>query len=254
VGVDVYQNPAQLHNAASITSDLDFQFTAGANPSLVITPELTAGGNYIATVTVSDGANTDTQTINISVTDTAVPALGPIADQTLGVGDTTPTINLSLTDADTALNSLTYTGTANTQLFALDQELRLDINAPAGLSVNVRGHNEKYLFDVSSATWYYLLPNGELYRFTGDPDSSAPSSLSGTLIADVGVNVYQDPRLLYEPVSIPNALTFQFLAGATARMTVTAAANAPVGTYTGKVVVHDGQNSATQSFTVIVTP
>jgi hypothetical protein len=254
VGVDVYQNPALLHEAVSVSSDLDFQFTTGANPTLVITPDANASGTYIATVTVSDGVNVDTQTIEIVVAATAAPVLAAIANQTVGIGDSTAAINLSVTDADTATASLTFSGSADTQLYALDQQFNLDTyQNGASYFFNARGSNEKYLYNAQTDTWFYLLASGDLYQFTGDRDSSAPASLSGTLIANVGADVYQDPSLLHEAISIDDALTFQFVPGANPTMTISADANAEIGTYLATVVASDGVNTDSQTFLVVVT-
>jgi hypothetical protein len=94
VGADVYANPPLLHEAVSASDDLDFQFTTGPNPTLVISADLDALGTYLATVTVSDGVNSDTQDFPVEVTDSNVlmaaqsePTWSEGVDAVIGSGD-----------------------------------------------------------------------------------------------------------------------------------------------------------------------
>src|SRR5262249_7213181 len=74
----------------------------------------------------------------------------------------------------------------------LDQQLGLYLHA-AGLQTNWGGANEKWL--CGTAGWYYLLPTGALYHWSG-------YGITGTLIASLDVSIYQDPSLLYDATSV----------------------------------------------------
>lgn len=62
--------------------------------------------------------------------------------------------------------------------------------------LNDRGHAEKYLRGKNDV-WYYLLPNGELYEYSGSDAAGTP--LQGKLIAKLGRAYYDNPSLLHEP-------------------------------------------------------
>lgn len=71
----------------------------------------------------------------------------------------------------------------------LDEQLGLWSNG--NLSQNWGGRNEKWLQGASNE-WYFLLPNGDLYRWDGSAQAT------GTLVGQVGQACYNDPSLLYE--------------------------------------------------------
>ncbi len=263
VGVAVYDNPALLHNALSQPGAIAFTFTEGMNPTFSFDADANAAGVYAATVTASDGELSDDVTFSIHVTAvvTSPPLLDPIADQNLTVGNSTASIVLGVSDDDTPIESLVFTGEAESELYLLDQELSLN-NPQArpefgAYFENFRGSNERYFLNPAGVhpanRWYYVLPNGDFYRFTGDPRSSAPSSLQGELLANVGAAVYNNPVLLHNAVSQPGAITFAFTPGATT--TLSLSANVSVsGEYAAVVSVTDGVNTAKTPFTVVVEP
>jgi hypothetical protein len=77
-----------------------------------------------------------------------------------------------------------------------------------GYYYNQRGHQEKYLrgtvsangFSSSSGYWYYLLPNGNFYE--QKPPYTSPT-LSGVLVATLGVAYYNNPTLLTGATDTP---------------------------------------------------
>jgi hypothetical protein len=257
VGVAVYQNPALLHNAQPTNVPVTFQFTTGNSPTLHIAPGATYVGSFVATVTVSDGSKTDSKSFQVQVNEptTAPPVLGRIADQVLRSGQTS-VVPLSVSDADTPLASLSFTATAQSSLYVLDQQLNLTAPTvgtyPFAYYQNIRGMQEKYLRNPNGTNpvnlWYYILPNGNLYLFTGNPSVyGTPASLQGTLLTNVGAEVYQNPALLHsaQPTSIP--VTFQFVAGEPPTLRITPAASY-VGTFQVTVTVTDGVKSDSEVF------
>jgi hypothetical protein len=253
VGVDAYQNPALLHDAQNVPNALSFQFTTGASPSMKIVPAPNVVGKFTGTVTVSDGTKTDSESflIVVSAPTTAAPALGPIANQALTTGVASAAIALQVSDSDTPITSLVFSGSAQSQLFQLDQQLGLNYPGRADYYFNTRGSSEKYV-NTAVGTWYYILPNGNLFRFTGSNSSTAPSSLVGTLIANVGTAAYQNPALLHDAQNVSNALTFQFTNGGAPSVKITPGANV-AGSFTATITVSDGSKSDSESFLVTVS-
>jgi hypothetical protein len=93
----------------------------------------------------------------------------------------------------------------------------------------------------NSGTWYYILPSGALYRWSG-------SGLTGTLVAQLDPSYNASPGLLVKAqpgqgeatVSVRGStLTITLNAGFTGVLYVTAS-------------VSDGQQSASQAFQLIV--
>lgn len=72
-----------------------------------------AFGTSLITVRASDGTNTTTETFTLTVTNVVeCPILGPIANQTAAPGTTSVRVPLTVTDPDTALADLIFTGGA----------------------------------------------------------------------------------------------------------------------------------------------
>jgi glucose/arabinose dehydrogenase len=115
------------------------------------------------------------------------PALTPIADRTIPSSQDTLTVTLSATDPNS--DSITYAAT--TRSLALEIDTQLGLRTDSGnLWQNWGGRNEKWLLGRGT-DWYFLLPNGELYRY----DQSGQAT--GTLIADVGDTYHASIDLLY---------------------------------------------------------
>jgi hypothetical protein len=81
---------------------------------------------------------------------------------------------------------------------------RAELDAQLGLWsdgnvwLNCFGRNEKWLQGRSNE-WYFILPNGEMYRWDGSPQAT------GTFVAQVGTDSYANLSLLYEADSGPRA-------------------------------------------------
>ncbi len=128
----------------------------------------------------------------------------------------------------------------------MDQDLEL--TASSGLIAsnyyeNLRGAGEKYLQGAGNQ-WYFVLANGEFYRWTG---SIAGSQMLETL----DTSYHADPSTLHEaqmPGSAPVTLAVNDQTGV---LTITPAPGF-VGDFQVNVTVSDGVGQATQSFTVSV--
>ncbi len=217
---------------------------------LTIDPVDGFAGQLQVNVTVDDGAATVGETFRVSVTN-AAPELEPIGDRTMSHLEDTITVRLAATDVDG--DPLTYTA----QLVVIDPlvDLAFDLDRQLGLSSeadeyeNVRGLGEKYLQDEAGA-WYYILPNGELYRWGGSVESS-------TLVATLDAAYHADPRLLYEAQSPMSMAVSPSGAGdATLSLTGNLLTIDPVDGFTGDfhvyVTVGDGIATAGETFMVSV--
>lgn len=95
------------------------------------------------------------------------------------------------------------------QLYDLDQQYSFQLH-PSGESLNYGGAQEKWLVGAGPSYWY-ITPSGNLNRYiSGGPGGP----LNGTVLANVGVDVYTNPALLYnaqQPVAatapVPTPIT-----------------------------------------------
>jgi hypothetical protein len=72
--------------------------------------------------------------------------------------------------------------------YALDQQYGFE--AAASEYVNFRGANEKY-FRGSDGSWYFVLPEGEVYQWGG-------SIAGSTLLGELSRDYYDDLSLIYD--------------------------------------------------------
>lgn len=261
VGVGVYNDPSRLTDAAPSSSDATFVFSETTPKKLFVTTDPAFAGTLSVTVSVFDGKDTGTTTFSILVQQEPTepptaepPALSPIADQ-ITSGGVTITIPVQATDPDTPLNELIFSATTESLLQRLDSELKLQAPVSPNYYLNYRGSGEKYLANPSGSAanrWYYLLPAGGLYRFTGNVASSSPSSLTGQFIADVGGDVYADPSLLHSPTTSP-VFSTQFTGTPVDSLQIVIPSDF-VGDAQLMVSVSDGTSSDTQSFRLYVQP
>jgi hypothetical protein len=82
--------------------------------------------------------------------------------------------------------------TADLTQVAENLDASLDLVKPNSYARNWGGRNEKWL-SSSDGRWLFILPNGELYRWT--IDSTPPT---GTLIATLSSDYYNTPSLLHD--------------------------------------------------------
>jgi hypothetical protein len=117
----------------------------------------------------------------------APPVLSPIVDQTMPSSQDSLLINLTASDANN--DPLTYSATAQSVEYHLDQTLGL--SAVGGNEyLNWGGRNEKWLTSASGA-WYYVTPDGKLYRWLGGGLASDP------LVEQVSAAAYANTALLH---------------------------------------------------------
>ncbi len=240
----VYANPALLTGAAPGSVPVTLTVSG---PSLLIQPASGYTGTFGVVAMVTDGLAGASRGFQVTV---ATPTLAPVPALTLANGQSSATVALQGADASGA--ALTYSATAEALPFWLVQTYGL-YEDPSGYRTNERGGNEKYLRGKVSASgyntggqdpWYYLLPNGDLYELA--PPYS--STLSGSLVANLGAAVYNNPALL---TGAANAVVPVSLTIANNALTV-----APSAGYAGSfeviATVSDGVDTASQPIRVAV--
>jgi hypothetical protein len=115
------------------------------------------------------------------------PVLDPIPDQDVPAGQRTLAVPLAASDPDG--DTLTFTVEAVPVAYLLDQHLGLAAYAPEWDGSGGRG--EKWL-SAEDGRWYFLLADGELYRWDGGEGAS------GERVGVPGASSYADPNLLVE--------------------------------------------------------
>ncbi|MCI0376980.1 MAG: PQQ-dependent sugar dehydrogenase [Gemmataceae bacterium] len=248
LGSDVWENPNLLMNAtpnprATLTvngSTLTVTRDAGTNLSIFVTA--VAGAGQLA----------DFEYFTLSVQPDRPPELSPIADRTLLHHQQSVTVSITATDPDG--ETPTLSATAQPWAFVLDQQLGL--NTTGNLWFNFGGKNEIWV-QAANGQWYFLLPNGELYRQTGP-------AATGTLIATIGTTFYANPSALYNAQPTPHAtlsfsgndLTVTRQAGFSESLVVTVrAADGPlVDTESFKVIVLGNRPPTVSDFADVTIP
>ncbi len=112
------------------------------------------------------------------------PVLEAISDRPIPA--TQDLINVSLSANG---DPLTFSAVVESLAYVLDQERGLF--SDGNFWENYGGLNEKWVRGAGDL-WYFLLPNGELYRSDGG------SGATGTLVGTPGASYYQQPELLYQ--------------------------------------------------------
>jgi subtilisin family serine protease len=235
-----YNDPTLLSDA--LAPDMANVTTSLSGTTLTI--DLADGyvGTFQISVSVSDGYDTAVQTFSVTVTNNT-PTLSPIADQTMSHNTDTIAIALPGSDADGDLLSYTVeiSGDALSQLaYNLDQQYGIEAFAGSvenNYWQNCRGLNERYLVG------FYILPNGELYRWGGSIEAS-------TLVTTLDSSYYNDPTLIsnaQDPSAIGVTAT---ISGST--LTIDPAADF-AGSFQVTVAATDGVETVRQTFSVTVT-
>jgi RHS repeat-associated protein len=246
LGVGVYNDPSLLWNAANTTVPVTL---AVLGNRLTITPDTGSSGAFVVLASASDGANSARVDFTVVVLPSATLALAPITDQTAAAGQP---LSLPLQASDPGGEALSFTVTAEAQLYWLDQAYGFYEDA-GGYYTNYRGQQEKYLrapvsaggFRTALDPWYSIQPNGDLYEFT--PPYSDPA-LVGVLVAHLGTAAYDDPSLLTGATNVAPSVSVSVTGN---RVTITPASGY-AGTFVVTATVTDGPSSASRSFTVNV--
>jgi subtilisin family serine protease len=246
-----YADPRLLHEAQAPTP---VPLSAGtvalsiAGNQLTIDPAAGYTGEFYVRVTASDGLNSDSKTFKVSVANMA-PTLRSIGDQVMSAGIGSITVPLTASDPDgdrLTLSAGAYAVDPMAQkAYELDQRYGL-IQWNGSYWTNLRGAGEKYIAGVDTS--YFILPNGNLYRWGG-------SIAASSLVYSFSAAYYADPRLLHEA----QAPAYAPITGG--RVSVNISGNQLIvnrtagyaGEFRIDVTASDGANSVTQSFKVTAT-
>ncbi len=191
---------------------------------------------------IEDAAGNDLLPVlwSFNVTLPQPPTLAPIADQSMPTSQ--DTLALTLVASDPNNDPLTFSATAQSIEYHLDQTLLLGHDGDDYL--NWGGRNEKWMIS-STGTWYYVTPDGKLYRWLGNNDLSADP-----YVDQVSTAVYANTSLLWnaQPNNAPASLSI-------AGNVLTINPNAGfIGQFLVSATVNDGQGgTATRTFRVVVT-
>jgi hypothetical protein len=206
-----------------------------AGNQLIIDPAAGYVGKFQVTVTASDGLAQMQNAFAVSVTNTA-PVLA-LADQTVPHTQDTLTLVLPATDADG--DAVTYSAAVRTgDAAAYELRQRLGLASYAAQYDNCSGRGEKW-FQDSRGGWYYLMPDGGVYRL-------GSGALEGRVSADFCAN--PQSLLQAEPPQPPDVA----LSVIGNRLTIN-----PAPTYAGQFLVDvtatDGVSTTGGRFSVTVT-
>src|SRR5262249_48244013 len=136
----------------------------------------------------------------VTVTDQP-PVLQPVPDQTVSADQQVVMVALSASDADG--DPLTFSAAAQSLAYVLRTQNAIT-TYDSGWD-NWGGRGEKW-FRTDDGRWYFLLADGQLYRWDGSPTAS------GTLLGTLGSTYYDTPALfLSAPADEPRA-SFSFSA------------------------------------------
>ena len=170
------------------------------------------------------------------------PVLSPIADQTMPTTQNTLAVALSATDPNVG-DVLTFSASGQSQAYVLDQSLGLGFSG-GNEYLNYGGLNEKW-FTTSGGTWYYITPEGNLYRWLGG------SSLAGDpLVATLDSSYWSNTALIYNAQANNPPATFS-ISGSNLIIDPNSGF---VGVFYVTVVVNDGREGTdSKQFKVTVT-
>ncbi len=181
-------NPVRFSATTSASAN-DVGLSLAGN---VLTIRLRSGyvGSFGVVVTAIAGSTSSSQSFQVSVPSPPL-ALEPIGNQTMVASQGTLAVPLQATGGAGA--GLTYGAQVIApdplaeEAYYLDQQLGLRFMG--SYYQNFRGAQERYLLG-NQQSWYFILPDGELHRYTG-------SIASSPLVADLSPAYYADPSLLY---------------------------------------------------------
>jgi subtilisin family serine protease len=188
--------------------------------------------------------------LNLTGQNTA-PALASIADQTLSRGQTTLQLTLQASDPDG--DRLSYTAQAYAydpvaqRAYQLNGQLHLTQYSGSYFE-NARGAGEKYLI-TPDKVWYYLLPNGALYRWGG-------SLVKSTLVDTLTPAYHANPQLLInaQPASLTAVGGGAVSLSIQNNVLTIARAAAYTSDFYVQISTSDGIESAVRTFKVTLTP
>jgi hypothetical protein len=191
-----YADPARLHDAPLPQGgDTGGSSVTVARHELVVTFGDGFVGDLPIVVHWSDGIATGKEHVTVTVTN-SLPELG-LTDQQVDAGADLIVIDLPAVDADG--DALEYAATIHVHdplarlAFDLDQQLGLRFTG--NYSQNWGGANERWLQSAGN-TWYFITPEGALYRWTGARPGA--SFISGSvLVATFDGTYHAEPDRLH---------------------------------------------------------
>lgn len=195
---EMYENPQLLLDAEGPAV-----LATIVNGQLQLTSEMRTG-TFEVTVEVDDQFTTTSTSFEVTLTNQA-PELN-LSDLTLAAGDS---VEISLPTLDADGHSLSY------EVALIDPslpQLDIDFEDQGSFYHNYLGNNERWLRDTDGQ-WYFLLDDGNLYRWEG-------SFAASSVIAEPGVEYYENPDLVLNPPAPAVTATLQ-----DGVLTLTAAAN-----------------------------
>jgi len=229
---DFYATPDLLTAAAEPVA----RFTV-VGSQVTMTPQARYTGTLAVDAFVSDGLATDAKSFTLAVTNTA-PTLAELTNRTMAPDSS---ISVDLASADLDSDVLSYAAfLANGYGLAFELRQRLGLRSTSKSFDNL-GLQEKW-FTGSNKQRFFLLPSGELYRYSGRRGTLAEYTLEGSL----GADIYSDPKLLAGLTGPTVALT---ISGNQLQIKPRAGYR---GSFTVSVSVDDGVVSTVRSFTVTV--
>ncbi len=212
--------------------------------TLTVDPVDNYAGQFQVVISATDGVATVTDTFNVTVTNQA-PVLST-ADQTMPYGQGTLSIELPATDADG--DTITYTASASgsdSEAQGLQERVGLQTYSPQ--YDNYRGWGEKYMQNASGM-WFYILPNGEVYKWNG-VESSGGNILEGT----VDTSYYDDPQSLIDIDTSGAAVTVDGVVSVTGNVLTITPEDGFAGSFEVQVTATDGIATIEDTFNVTVT-
>ena len=181
----VYDNPALLTDAEFN----DTNVVVDGN-EIVIIPQQGKTNTFEVVLTADDGLASSETTFTVDVTNAAPVVTLPSELTVSGMEFLTTELLASDADSDDLVWSVEIV-----QPIAVQLDTEFDLQTATDFHTNWGGQNEKWL-QSSTGDWFYVLPNGDFYRWTGSFESSE-------LLASLETEFYDDPNQIADPEPLP---------------------------------------------------
>jgi hypothetical protein len=249
----VYANPTLLTTAKAPEAAGGVMLSPAAGGSS-LTYQVNAPSSFIGTfqvtVTATDGIASTTQTYEVTSTD--VPALNPVAPQSVSLAS--PTLHVTLGSTQPAGDSATYSATvAGYSLpYSLQQQYQFQGLGYFTTSDDVTVYALQIAGTNPNGSSYYLLSaSGGLYACDGGNEFGTTLANSANLVAQLSPSVFLTPSLLTNAQPPPAPAAQASVNGNQLTVNV---AGLPVGTeFEVFVTVNDGIAPSRTGFVVNVT-
>ncbi|MCA9037367.1 MAG: hypothetical protein KDA91_19660, partial [Planctomycetaceae bacterium] len=190
VGVEVFEDPTFIFDAPAIAE------VSTSGNEVTFNPVDGFVGAFEVDITTSNGYAQGTQRIMVSVVQIPnnAPDISPVADQTVvhNVGELRVPFTASDPDGDTVTTLATVIQPAEYQL---DQQYGFVTSVND--YQNWGGQNERWVRATTDGQpWFYILPDGQLHRWTGSFESSP-------LIESLNESVYSNLQMLTDAQPLP---------------------------------------------------